>query len=136
VCDLYEPEIFAPWRELDLIRYVQGLPWDDTLVRFGLSVTELADKSIQALERGSEEQGLSKAYRTDSPLPYQAFLSFADRDAQPGVTSDLRHEATALIERVVRLLAIRLVEAQGARQGGFTTAGNAGGSGRVEIIPK
>jgi len=135
VWDLYEPEIFAPWRELDLIRYVQGLPWDDTLVRFGLSVTELADKSIQALERGSEEQGLSKAYKADSPLPYQAFLSFADRDAQPGVTSDLRREATALIERVVRLLAIRLVEAQGARQGGFTP-GNAGGSGRVEIIPK
>jgi len=136
VWDLYEPEIFAPWRELDLIRYVQGLPWDDTLVRFGLSVTELADKSIRALERGSEEQGLSNAYKADSPLPYQAFLSFADSDAQPGVTSDLRHEATALIERVVRLLAIRLVEAQGARQGGFTTAGNAGGAGRVEIIPK
>ena len=136
VWDLYEPEIFAPWRELDLIRYVQGLPWDDTLVRFGLSLTELADKSIQALERGSEEEGLSKAYRSDSPLPYQAFLSFADSDAQPGVTSDLRHEATGLIERVVRLLAIRLVEAQGARQGGFTTAGSAGGSGRVEIIPK
>jgi uncharacterized protein with NAD-binding domain and iron-sulfur cluster len=136
VWDLYEPEIFAPWRELDLIRYVHGLPWDDTLVRVGLSFTELVEKSIQALELGTEEQGLSKAYRTDMPLPYQAFLSFADRQAQPGVTSDLRREATALVERLVRLLAFRLVEAQGARQGGFATAGSSGRSGKVEIFPK
>src|SRR5262245_56484554 len=79
VWDLYEPEFFAPWRELDLIRYVHGLPWDDTLVRLGLSFTELVDKSIQALEAGSEEHGLSKAYRTDTPVPYQAFLTFVDR---------------------------------------------------------
>jgi uncharacterized protein with NAD-binding domain and iron-sulfur cluster len=36
VWDLYEPEIFAPWRELDFIRFTQGLPWDDTLVRVRL----------------------------------------------------------------------------------------------------
>jgi len=136
IWDLYEPEFFAPWRELDLIRYVHRLPWDDTLVRLGLSFTELVDKSIQALEVGSEEHGLSKAYRTDMPLPYQAFLTFADRQAGPGVTSDLRREATALVERLVRLLAFRLVEAQGTRQGTYTTAAGSGRSGRVEIIPK
>jgi uncharacterized protein with NAD-binding domain and iron-sulfur cluster len=136
VWDLYEPEFFTPWRELDLIRYAQGLPWDDTLVRFGLSFTELAEKSIEALERGTEEQGLSKAYRTDSPLPYQPFLSFVDRQAQPGVTSDLRREATGLVERLVRLLAIRLVETQGASKHVSAAGGYSGGSGRVEIIPK
>jgi len=135
VWDLYEPEIFAPWRELDLIRYVRGLPWDDTLVRLGLSFTELADNSVRALEAGSEEHGLSKAYRTDLPLPYRAFLTFADRQAQPGGVSDLRREATALIERLVRLLALRLAEAQGARK--CITARSAdGGAGRVAIIPK
>ena len=46
VWQLHEPEIFAPWRELDFIRYSQGLPWDDTLVRVGLSFAELADKAI------------------------------------------------------------------------------------------
>jgi hypothetical protein len=136
VWDLYEPEIFAPWRELDLIRYVNGLPWDDTLVRLGLSVTELVNKSIQALEFDSEAHGLSKAYRHDLPLPYQAFVTFADRQAQPGVVSDLRREATALVERLVRLLAFRLVEAQGTRQRAFTTSGSGSSSGRVEIIPK
>ena len=55
VWDLHEPEIFAPWRELDVIRYAQGLPWDDTLVRVGLSLAELVDKAIVALESGSEE---------------------------------------------------------------------------------
>ena len=66
VWQLHEPEIFAPWRELDLIRYTQGLPWDDTLVRFGLSFAELADKAIQALESGSEEHALSRAPTTES----------------------------------------------------------------------
>ena len=135
VWNLYEPEIFAPWRELDLIRFTQGLPWDDTLVRLGLSVTELVEKSIRALEQGSEEGGLSRAYRADSPLPYQPVLSFLDRQAQPGMTSDLRREATAVVERLARLLALRLVEAQGPRRGGSTTYGHRGGSGRVEIIP-
>jgi len=134
VWDLYEPEIFAPWRELDLIRFAQGLPWDDTLVRLGLSFTELLGKSIQALEQGSGD-ATPRAYRADSPLPVQAALFFLDRQEQPGVTSDLRREATALVERLVRLLAIRLAEERASTQGAATTSGHGGGSGRVEIIP-
>ena len=134
VWDLYEPEIFAPWRELDLIRFAQGLPWDDTLVRLGLSFTELLGKSIQALEQGSGD-ATPRAYRADSPLPVQAALFFLDRQEQPGVTSDLRREATALVERLVRLLAIRLAEERASKQGAATTSGHGGGSGRVEIIP-
>jgi hypothetical protein len=134
VWDLHEPEIFAPWRELDLIRFTQGLPWDDTLVRLGLSFTELVEKAIQALEQGSEEDGLARAYHTDSPLPYQAVLSLLDRQAQPDV-ADLRREATALVERLVRLLAIRLAGAQGPGPGASTTYGHRSGSSRVEIIP-
>jgi hypothetical protein len=135
VWDLYEPEIFAPWRELDFIRFTQGLPWDDTLVRLGLSFSELLEKSIETLEQGPAEGGLSRAYGTDSPLPYQAFLSFIDREAQPGVTSDLRREAMAVVQRLVRLFAIRLVEAQRSRQGISTSNARGSGSGRVEIIP-
>ena len=37
---------------------------------------------------------------------------------------------------LVRLLAIRLVEAQGSNRRAATAYGPAGGSGRVEIIPK
>jgi len=135
VWNLHEPEILAPWRELDFIRFTQGLPWDDTLVRLGLSFSELTEKSIQALEQGSDDGALSKAYRADSPLPYQAVMSFLDRQTQPGLTSDLRREATALVERLVRQIAIRLVEAQVSRQGLATTYGRSSSSGRVEIIP-
>ncbi len=135
VWDLYEPEIFAPWRELDLIRFVHGLSWDDSLVHLGLSFSELVDKSIEALEQGSQTGGLSEAYRADASLPYQPLLSFLDRQSQPGVTSDLRREATALVERLVRLLAVRLVEVQGSNGRQAAAGGRAGRSGRVQIIP-
>ncbi len=135
VWQLHEPEIFAPWRELDFIRYTQGLPWDDTLVRFGLSFTELADKAIEALESGSEEHALSKSRTGGMPLPHQAVLvvrrpaGAAGRDVRPQARGD------DAVERLVRLLAIRLVEAQG-RGPGVAPTGQPGGSGRVAIIPK
>lgn len=135
VWQLHEPEIFAPWRELDFIRYSQGLPWDDTLVRVGLSFSELADRAIQALESGSDEHAISTARATALPLPHQAFVSFADQQGQAGVTSDLRREATTLVERLVRVLAIRLVEAQGANKP-VHAPGVRRGSGKVAIIPK
>jgi uncharacterized protein with NAD-binding domain and iron-sulfur cluster len=134
VWQLLEPEMFAPLREFDLIRYAQGLPWDDTLVRLGKSLAELTDKAILALEAGSEEHASHKPGATGL-LPHQAFLSFADRQAQPGGVSDLRRDATDVVERIVRLLALRLVEAQGAR-GDVSGATGYARPGRVEIIPR
>jgi len=135
VWQLHEPELFAPWRELDYIRYAQGLPWDDTLVRVGLSFTELADKALQALESGSEEHTLTSQKASGRPLPHQALLQFADREAQAGVMSDLRREATTLVERIVRLMAMRMVETQGTRTRA-TLSSTQGRTGRVAIIPK
>jgi len=134
VWQLHEPEMFAPWRELDYIRYSQGLPWDDTLVRVGLSFTELTDKAIKALESGSEEHALSSSRTAGLSLPHQAVVSFADRQAQAGVTSDLRRQATTLVERVVRILAVRLTEAQSARKRLPANGGRV--SSKVTIIPK
>jgi uncharacterized protein with NAD-binding domain and iron-sulfur cluster len=135
VWQLHEPEIFAPWRELDFVRYAQGLPWDDTLVRLGLSFTDVADKALEALESGSEEHALTGGQTTGLPLPHQAILQFADRQAQAGVMSDLRREATTLVERVVRVLAMRLAEVQGTRRGVGSNDAQ-GRSGKVAIIPK
>jgi uncharacterized protein with NAD-binding domain and iron-sulfur cluster len=135
VWPLHEPEIFAPWRELDLIRYSRGLPWDDTLVRFGMSFAELVDKTIQAVESGSDEHAAVNPSTTTLPLPHRALLSLADRYEQAGTVSDLRREATALVERVVRLLAIRLGEAEGMRRGD-SAATTYRGSGKVAIIPR
>jgi uncharacterized protein with NAD-binding domain and iron-sulfur cluster len=135
VWNLHEPEFLGPWRELDLIRFTQGLPWDDTLVRAGLAFTELMQKSIQVLEQGTENGAFAGAHGANMPLPYQAVVQLLDREAQPGVTSDLRREATALVERLVRLLATRLVEAQGPRRGVGASYAPGSGSGRVDIIP-
>ena len=135
VWQLHEPEIFAPARELDFIRYKQKLPWDDTLVRVGASFAELAERAIQALESGSEDHARENAPNAGLSLPHQAFWAFADREAQAGAMTDLRRQATTLIERIVRLLAIRLVETQDARMSASPTRGQVG-TGRVEIIPK
>jgi uncharacterized protein with NAD-binding domain and iron-sulfur cluster len=135
VWQLHEPELFEPWRELDFIRFAQGLPWDDTLVRLGLSFTELADKALQALESGSEEHALTNQKASGLSLPHQALLQFADRQSQAGVMSDLRREGTRLVERVVRLLAMRMAETQGTRLGVAATSAQ-GRSGRVAILPK
>lgn len=132
VWQLHEPEIFAPWRELDFIRYRQGLPWDDGLVRFGVSCTELTNRAIQALENGSGERAGTR--RGDPLMPYHAMWSYADRTAETGVVTDLRREATSLIERLVRMLAVSLVETERAQAG--TGLQQRSAAGKVRIIPK
>jgi hypothetical protein len=128
--------MFEPWRELDFIRYAQGLPWDDTLVRLGLSFTDLTDKAILALESGSEEHALAAARRSGPPLPQDAFVQFLDRQSQAGAMSDLRREATTLVERIVRLLAMRMAETQSGMRTGVSSNTAQGRAGRVAIIPK
>jgi uncharacterized protein with NAD-binding domain and iron-sulfur cluster len=135
VWQLHEPEIFAPWRAIDSERYARGLPWDDTLVRLGLSFVELAEKAILALETGSEEYGPYAADTTGLVLPHQAFSAFADDQAQAGAVSDLRRDATGVIDRVVRLLAMRLIDAQGVSGPMLATTGYKG-PGRVGIVPR
>jgi hypothetical protein len=48
--DLHEPELLAPWRANDRVRYRQGLPWDDTGVRLGLSALAALYRGASALE--------------------------------------------------------------------------------------
>jgi hypothetical protein len=130
---LHEPEIFAPWRELDFIRHTRGLPWDDTLVRFGASLAELSDRAIQALEGGSGD-ALSKEGAHGLPGT-DAIWSVADRVGQAGTIFELRGQATMLVQRMVRLFAVRLVDAQPA-VGNPSLAGRHRAAGRVTIVPK
>jgi len=114
--ELHEPEIFLPWRELDLIRFSQGLPWDDSLVRLGLSFIDIADKALLALEQASEEHGSVKD-GASGLLPHQVLWSLANLQAQGGTAgaiAGLRRDATNLIERIVRVLALRLAGTQRA----------------------
>lgn len=129
VWPLHEPELFAPWREFDFIRYSRGLPWDDTFVRVGMSAASLADRAIQALESGSEEHAVSGSRPSTLALPHQAAIWAANQYAESGTVSDLRRDATDVVERLVRLLALRAVEAQGTAMASRVSPG-------VEIVPK
>jgi hypothetical protein len=124
VWDLHEPEIFLPWRELDAVRYARGLPWDDALVNVGLSVAALVDKAILELEHGSESHDVFETRSTALGSVPEQIYALVDRKAQQGFTSDLRRDATALVERFGRLVALRLAEAEapGRVPGGMMTA--------------
>jgi uncharacterized protein with NAD-binding domain and iron-sulfur cluster len=134
VWNLHEPEIFAPLRELDFIRYRRKEEWDDSVVLLGKSISELVDKAIKAIDSGSEQRAHSKGRGLSLSVPYDAFWSLADREERASGISDLRQQATSLVERIVRLLALRLLEAQGTKAAALTTGRET--TGRVEIIPK
>jgi uncharacterized protein with NAD-binding domain and iron-sulfur cluster len=150
VWDLHEPEIFAPCRELDAIRYAQGLPWDDALVKVGLSIAALVDNAIVTLE-GDSEPPAGAASRGAATVQDQ-IVSLVSRATHGNATLDLRQQATALLERLGRVVALRLAEAQAAgRRSAPTAAGLQGAGptdplrqaatgrtrpGRVQILPR
>jgi uncharacterized protein with NAD-binding domain and iron-sulfur cluster len=130
---LHEPEIFAPWRALDLLRYQQGLPWDDTLVTLGLAALNLGQAAVHAWERKSETSG-------DIP---------GSDGGTRGSASQLGRTTTALIQNAMQLVALRSAEAEAAAQAlGFqadatpataVAAGRVsprGGRGRVRILSR
>src|SRR5262249_49037593 len=143
---LHEPELLAPWRAIDRVRFRQGRPWDDTLVRLGMSALEVAEKAIAAA--GLDSPAHPGALRTDwlnTSIVDRVQPAFAGQDA-----TGLIQAASAVVERVV----------QAASAGGVTSrardvasaansmpeklnaratapAGNASSrSGRVRIIPQ
>ena len=93
---LHEPEIFAPWRALDKVRYEQGLPWDDTWVVLGLSAQRLTDKLISLWDT--------------LPIPSEHI------SAPSG--SDIATDAMMFVQRAVQLLAARAAETEAMGVGG------------------
>ena len=110
IWDLYEPELFLPWREIDAIRFAQGLPWDDAMVNVGLSLASLVDRAIVALEQASEEHSLFDGGGGRGGFQDQ-IGSLIDRNGT-GFIADLRRDALSVIERIGHLVALRLAEAQ------------------------
>jgi uncharacterized protein with NAD-binding domain and iron-sulfur cluster len=119
VWQLHEPEILIPWRELDRIRYSQGLPWDDTLIKVGLSVVELLDKAIVVLEGASEQHAaFFERSGVELRMLQNEVASFSDRDAgSSNETDDLRRDAMSILERLMRMFALRLAKAQADGRG-------------------
>ena len=131
VWELHEPEALAPWRELDRIRYERGLPWDDALVRVGLSARHLADNVVAALEQGLERHDLFSERGAVLKLAEEQLVSLAGHEAGVTPVSELRAGAVAFVEGLVRVFAVRAaeVEAQGRGRGGA-------GVSLVEIRPE
>jgi hypothetical protein len=67
--DLHEPELLEPWRANDRVRYRQGLPWDDTGVRLGLSALAALYRGASALE-ASIVNVVSSAMHVEDLLSY------------------------------------------------------------------
>lgn len=150
VWPLHEPEIFAPWRALDLIRYRQGLPWEGTLVNVALRFGQLMDTAIIALERDSEKH--TSLLETGAVLEQRDdFVTERESGAGGSVTADLRRDAMALVERLVGIVAQRLARNEANRGSDAKPAGAAasrvadGSSGlsagrarrgKVQILPR
>jgi uncharacterized protein with NAD-binding domain and iron-sulfur cluster len=67
--DLHEPELLEPWRANDRVRYRQGLPWDDTGVRLGLTALTALYRGAAALE-ASIVNAVSSAMHVEDLLSY------------------------------------------------------------------
>jgi uncharacterized protein with NAD-binding domain and iron-sulfur cluster len=67
--NLHEPELLEPWRAHDRVRYQQGLPWDDTGVRLGLSALAALHRGATALE-ASIVNAVSSAMHVEDLLSY------------------------------------------------------------------
>src|SRR5260370_11948315 len=67
--NLHEPELLEPWRANDRVRYRQGLPWDDTAVRLGLSALAALYRGASALE-ASIVNVVSSAMNLEDLLSY------------------------------------------------------------------
>jgi uncharacterized protein with NAD-binding domain and iron-sulfur cluster len=129
VWDLHEPEILAPWRELDAIRYLRGLPWDDTLVKVGVTLVDLVNQGIAAADRSSEDHGrIGSGHAAGAQGPAHLF-SLMDQSAEENFVFQLRRDATSVIERITRLVARHLVDAE--RPGARASVGSAGQEARL-----
>ncbi len=119
-CDLWklhEPEILAPWRALDLARYQQGLPWDDTLVKLGLAALNVGQEAVYALERRAlarsdllEAGGIELGAIKQAIYPLTGGLS-------RGSSSELGRTMTALIQTAMQVAALRSAETEATARG-------------------
>jgi hypothetical protein len=114
VWKLHEPEIFSPWRALDLARYQQGLPWDDTLVVLGLATLNLGQEAVYALERAAEARRDILSVGGAPPEAIYRLTYPLTGGVSRGSSSELGRTVTALIQNAIQLAALRSAEAEAA----------------------
>jgi uncharacterized protein with NAD-binding domain and iron-sulfur cluster len=143
---LHEPEIFAPWRALDRVRYRQGLPWGDTLVQLGLAALNLGQEAVYALERATEARSDVSGTGGMPPAAIKHLLYPLTGASSRGSSSELGQTTMALIQTAMQLVALRSAETEAAARGvsargatGAETAMQArarSGRGKVRILSR
>jgi uncharacterized protein with NAD-binding domain and iron-sulfur cluster len=153
-CDLWklhEPEMFAPWRALDLIRYQEGLPWDDTSVKLGLAAMNVGQEVVYALERRAEARSDFLGGAGVELAAVKQLIYPLTGGVTRGSSSELGQTVRALIQTAMQLAAARSAEAEAAARGltakaaatGTPAAADAAGPtrpgtghGKVRIVPQ
>ena len=146
---LHEPEIFAPWRAIDLIRFQMGLPWDDTSVQLGLAALNLGQEAVYSFERRLEARADVLGLGRTQELPGRGVLFPLTGGTSRGSSSELGQAVRALVETSAQLLALRTAEIESSRLGlsgndrepgsiGPMTraASTTGKRGRVRLVPR
>lgn len=123
---LHEPEIFAPWRALDLIRYQHGLPWDDTMVRLGLAALDAGQEAIHAAERATEARSDILGAGDVPPGAIKELLHPLTGGESRGSSSELGRTMLGLIRTAIQLAALRAAETEAAARA--TVMESAGGA--------
>ena len=153
-CDvwkLHEPEILAPWRALDLVRYRQGLPWDDTLVKLGLAALNVGQEAVYAVERRAEARSDILGAGGVELAAIKQLVYPLTGGASRGSSTELGQTVTALIQTAMQLVALRSAEMEAAARGLTARATATGapavagaasqatartGRGKVRILPR
>ena len=148
IWNLQEPELFAPWRELDRARYRQGLPWDDTMVMLGLSTLNVAESAFRSFEQ-------ALGMNLNSPLLQTRYLTQLTKGILPLQAGhgggpealEIRPELMAGLQRsIATVMSGRPSAAGHAASEGGSTPGNETNigdpspsrvrSGKVRILPQ
>jgi uncharacterized protein with NAD-binding domain and iron-sulfur cluster len=111
---LHEPEIFAPWRAMDSVRYQQGLPWDDTLVKLGLAALDLGQETVYALQRRAEARSDILGVAGAEPAAIKDLIYPLTGGTSRGSSSALGQTVRALIQQSIQLIAQRSAETEAA----------------------
>lgn len=148
IWNLQEPQLFAPWRELDRARYRNGLPWDDTLVMLGLSTLNAAESAFRFFEQaagmdlnGSLQQTRSLTQIAGWVSPFQAGRrgDLESIEVRPELMEVLQRSITTVMSGSAGVVGQAASEG-GSSPGVETQIGNPSPrrvrSGRVRILPR
>jgi hypothetical protein len=99
------------------MRYQQGLPWDDTLVKLGLAALNLGQEAVYALERRAEARSDILGAAGAEPAAIKDLIYPLTGGVSRGSSSELGQTVRTLIQESIQLIALRSAETEAATRG-------------------